>query len=147
MNSLKVKHGLGFAVITVSLLLTACSSPMKQTRSATPEVVGNRAAESYVSKKQELYRGVTIASSSNACVDGFYFLKGLNEPQYSQYSRGYTQINQDYTFLSTNKEIMDKDSKEFLSMALSRKMDTLCAKVQYAGFVGVKEKVKALSGI
>ncbi|WP_407290958.1 hypothetical protein [Morganella morganii] len=40
---------------------------------------------------------------------------------------------------------MDKDSKELLSMTLNKKLDTLCAKVQYAGFIGVKERLKTLS--
>lgn len=145
MNSSKINVRLGISVVTISLLLTACAAPAKKIQSATPAVDGNKAAESYVNKKQSLYRGITIASTNNACVDGFNFLKGVNQPQYSQYSNYYTQINQDFTFLSTNKEIMDKDAKEFLSMALSKKMDTLCAKVQYAGFIGVKDKVKALS--
>lgn len=147
MNILSINHKMGLAVLTASLLLTACSAPMKNTQSAIPSVSGNRVAESYINKRQSLYQGVTIASTNNACVDGFNFLKNVNQLQYSQYSNNYTQINQDFTFLSINKNIMDKDAKEFLSMALSKKMDTLCAKVQYAGFIGVKDKVRVLSSI
>lgn len=147
MSNLKVKNKLGFAIATISLLLTACSAPVKETQSATTTANVNRAAESYVNNKQSLFRGVTIASTNNACVDGFNFLKGINQSEYSQYSSHYIKINQDFTFLNTNKEIMGKDAKEYLSMALSQKMDTLCAKVEYAGFIGVKDKVKALSGI
>lgn len=32
-------------------------------------------------------------------------------------------------------------------MTLNKKLDTLCAKVQYAGFIGVKERLMALSDI
>lgn len=42
---------------------------------------------------------------------------------------------------------MDKDSKELLTMTLNKKLDMLCAKVQYAGFTGVKDRLKALSSI
>lgn len=142
------------------LLLAACSSapqkkpvPVKnqkvteQTRSATPNMTGNTAAQEYVANKQMAAQGIVIASTRNACVDGFNFLKGLNQGQFDNYSADYSKINQNYTFLNINKEIMDKDSKELLTMTLNKKLDTLCAKVQYAGFIGVKDRLKGLSDI
>ncbi|ETO41156.1 hypothetical protein [Morganella sp. EGD-HP17] len=152
------------AVTLASLFLGACGAvpqkktapaPVKkppvtqtqQTRSATPAVTGNTAAQEYVGNKQMAAQGIVIASTRNACVDGFNFLKGLNQSQFDNYSADYSKINQNYTFLNINKEIMDSDSKELLTMTLNKKLDTLCAKVQYAGFTGVKERLKALSGI
>ncbi|EPJ0730869.1 hypothetical protein ACS8VC_003409 [Morganella morganii] len=147
-------------VALTSLFLAACSSapqkkpaPVKnqkvteQTRSATPNMTGNTAAQDYVANKQMASQGIVIASTRNACVDGFNFLKGLNQGQFDNYSADYSKINQNYTFLNINKEIMDKDSKELLTMTLNKKLDTLCAKVQYAGFIGVKDRLKGLSGI
>lgn len=90
-------------------------------------------------------QGIVIASTRNACVDGFNFLKGFNQEQFDKFSSHYSKINKNYIFLNVNKEIMDKDSKELLSMTLNKKLDTLCAKVQYAGFIGVKERLKTLS--
>lgn len=147
-------------VAVASLLLAACSSapqkktaavknpPVKQqTRSATPNVTGNNAAQAYVGSKQMASQGIVIASTNNACVDGFNFLKGVNQAEFNDFSSSYGRINQNYTFLNVNKEIMDKDSREVLSMTLNKKLDTLCTKVQYAGFIGVKDKIKALSDI
>ncbi|ETO41107.1 hypothetical protein [Morganella sp. EGD-HP17] len=148
-------------VAITSLFLAACSSvPQKknttavknppakqQTRSATPNVTGNTVAQAYVGSKQMALQGIVITSTNNACVDGFNFLKGLNQGQFDNFSADYSKINQNYTFLNINKEIMDKDSKELLTMTLNKKLDTLCAKVQYAGFTGVKDRLKALSGI
>ncbi|MGL4214791.1 MAG: hypothetical protein ACRCSA_17705 [Morganella morganii] len=140
--------------------MAACSSaplkktaPLKsqkaaeQTRSATPDVTGNTAAQEYIGNRQIASQGIVIASTRNACVDGFNFLKGVNQNQFDNFSADYSKINQNYTFLNVNKEIMDKDSKELLTMTLNKKLDTLCTKVQYAGFIGVKDKIKALSDI
>lgn len=103
------------------------------------------ASQSYVANKQVASQGIVIASTRNACVDGFNFLKGMNQNQFGLYSEDYNRINQNYTFLNINKEIMDKDSKEVLSMTLNKKLDTLCTKVQYAGFIGVKDRIKELN--
>ncbi|HCR3333871.1 TPA: hypothetical protein ON523_003650 [Morganella morganii] len=147
-------------LVTASLFLSACTSapvkknpvsvknpPAQQVRSATPNMDGNKAAQAYAENKQLASQGIVIASTRNACVDGFNFLKGLNEGLFADYSGNYNRINQNYTFLNVNKEIMDKDSKELLSMTLNKKLDTLCTKVQFAGFMGVKEKIKALNDI
>ena len=148
-------------VAGLSLVISACStSPAKkntaavknppvkqQTRSATPNVTGNNAAQAYVGSKQMASQGIVIASTNNACVDGFNFLKGVNQAEFNDFSSSYGRINQNYTFLNVNKEIMDKDSREVLSMTLNKKLDTLCTKVQYAGFIGVKDNIKALSDI
>lgn len=150
-------------IITValaSLFLGACSSPpqkkplpvknqktTEQTQSATPNITGNTAAQEYTANKQTASQGIVIASTRNACVDGFNFLKGLNQTQFDSYSSDYSKINQNYIFLNVNKEIMDKDSKELLTMTLNKKLDTLCTRVQYAGFIGVKDRLKSLSAI
>ncbi|SUC32102.1 hypothetical protein [Providencia rettgeri] len=154
-----MKKRLAF-VAFASLALAACSSvPQKKVTSTiskpnAPKTATvstnnetNLAATAYGQNKQLRSQGIVIASTRNACVDSFNFLKGLNQGQFDNYSADYSKINQNYTFLNINKEIMDKDSKELLSMTLNKKLDTLCAKVQYAGFIGVKDRLKALSDI
>lgn len=143
-------------VAFVSLALAACSSvPQKKlskpnapkTATVLTNNAANLAVTAYAQNKQTEMQGIVLASSHNACVDSFNFLKGLNQDQFDNYSADYGKINQNYTFLNINKEIMDKDSKELLSMTLNKKLDTLCTKVQYAGFIGVKDRLKALSDI
>lgn len=145
-------------ITLTSLFLAACSStPQKKITStiSKPNVPKtatvstnnetNLAATAYAQNKQIISQGIVIASTKNACVDSFNFLKGLNQDAFNNYSADYSKINQNYTFLNINKEIMDKDSKELLSMTLNTKLDTLCAKVQYTGFIGVKNRLKMLS--
>lgn len=154
-----MKKRLAF-VAFASLALAACSSvPQKKVTSTISKPTApktatvstnnetNLAATAYAQNKQSISQGIVIASTRNACVDSFNFLKGLNQGQFDNYSADYSKINQNYTFLNINKEIMDKDSKELLSMTLNKKLDTLCAKVQYAGFIGVKDRLKVLSDI
>ncbi|WP_368938348.1 hypothetical protein [Morganella morganii] len=145
-------------IFLISLFLSACNSVshkknptiknkeiIDETRLSIPNISKNLSAQEYVEKKQMASQGIVIASTRNACVDGFNFLKGFNQEQFDKFSSHYSKINQNYIFLNVNKEIMDKDSKELLSMTLNKKLDTLCAKVQYAGFIGVKERLKTLS--
>ncbi|HGJ5873529.1 MULTISPECIES: hypothetical protein [Arsenophonus] len=150
-------------VFGAMFLLNACSVPVSkkmnnklndktasQTNKNGATIVNNQSsipARNYIEKKGMLFDGITIASSNNECVDRFNFLKEANGGKYQQYSNDYNKISRDYTFLNVNKNIMDKDSKELLSMTLSTKLDTLCSKVQFSGFQSVKEKVKALSSI
>ncbi|HGJ5864383.1 MAG TPA: hypothetical protein ACHBZ9_11115 [Arsenophonus nasoniae] len=150
-------------VFCAMFLLNACSVPVSkkmnnkvndktasQTNKNGAPIVNNQSsipARNYIEKKGMLFDGITIASSNNECVDRFNFLKEANGGKYQQYSNDYNKISRDYTFLNVNKNIMDKDSKELLSMTLSTKLDTLCSKVQFSGFQSVKEKVKALSSI
>ncbi len=151
------------SIVTASLLLAACSTtaPKKNVNKVvTPKETvtqsaatiqnsqnSNTAAAAYADKKQLAPKSLVIASTNNACVDGFNFLKGVSHGQFDTYSTDYSKISQNYSFLNTNKEIMDKDSRELLSMTLNKKLDTLCMKVQYAGFEGVKNKLKQLSDI
>ncbi|MFS1537918.1 MAG: hypothetical protein ACL7BU_03665 [Candidatus Phlomobacter fragariae] len=150
-------------VFCAMFLLNACSVPVSkkmnkkvndktasQTNKNSAVIVNNQIsipARNYIEKKGMLFDGITIASSNNECVDRFNFLKEANGGEYQQYSNDYNKISRDYTFLNVNKNIMDKDSKELLSMTLNTKLDTLCSKVQFSGFQSVKEKVKALSSI
>lgn len=154
-----MKKQIALIAIT-SLFLAACTSAPKKrvttTISKPSESIAvtvstnsetNLAATAYAQNKQIITQGIVIASTKNACVDSFNFLKGLNQGQFDSYSADYGKISKNYTFLNINKEIMDKDSKELLSMTLNKKLDTLCVKVQYAGFIGVKDRLKTLSDI
>ncbi|WGL95857.1 hypothetical protein [Arsenophonus nasoniae] len=146
-------------VFSIMFLLNACSLPVlkkmnnkatSQTNKNNATIVNNQSnipAQNYIKKRRMLFDGITIASSNNKCVDHFNFLKEANGGKYLQYSHDYNKISRDYTFLNVNKNIMDKDSKELLSMTLSTKLDIVCSKVQFSGFQSVKEKIKVLSTI
>ncbi|WP_228075703.1 hypothetical protein [Providencia alcalifaciens] len=102
----------------------------------------NLATTAYPLNKQSTSQGIMAVSTRNVCVDSFNILKGLNQGQFDNYATDYNKIHQNHTFLNSNKEIMDEDSKILLSMMLNKKWDTLCVKVQYAGFNGIKNDLK-----
>ncbi|MGK0603436.1 hypothetical protein [Yokenella regensburgei] len=128
------------------VLLAACAStgaPQGVNKTATKATP----AEKYVSHSTPLTPENTIASSSNRCVDNFNFLRQAGSGQYQKYSQDYIKIGDGYRFLNTNKNIMGDDAKAVYTMKLDMKLDTLCNRVDYAGYQVIKEKIKALYGI
>lgn len=107
----------------------------------------NLVATKYGQEKQAIPQSISISSTNNTCVDGFNLLKSLSQKEFNQYSSDYNKISQNHNFLLTYKNIMDNDSKSILSMTLNKKLDTLCSRVEYSGFIGVKDKLKSLSSI
>lgn len=105
MGCLNMKKRLVF-VMFASLALAACNSaPQKKVTSGVskpnaPKTATistnsetNLAATAYAQNKQSLSQGIVIASTRNACVDNFNFLKGLNQNQFDNYSTDYSKIN------------------------------------------------------
>ncbi|WP_367300394.1 hypothetical protein [Hafnia alvei] len=88
-----------------------------------------------------------VASSNNLCVDHFNFLRQAGDDKYQKYSRDYIQIGDGYSFLNTNKNIMNGDAKRLYSNTLDMKLNTLCSEVNYAGFKVIQQKINALSNI
>lgn len=89
----------------------------------------------------------TVASSNNLCVDHFNFLRQAGDDKYQKYSRDYLQIGDGYSFLNTNKNIMNGDAKRVYTNTLDMKLNTLCSEVNYAGFQVIQQKINALSNI
>lgn len=101
----------------------------------------------YASGRNSLTPVYAITSSNNSCVDNFNFLQRAGSEQYQKYSQDYIKIGNGYTFLNTNKNIMGDDAKAVYTMKLDMKLDTLCNRVNYAGYQVVKAKIKELYGI
>lgn len=136
--------------ITSLLLMTACSSyPGSNTtnRTAENQEGDSTQAEKYSRGRSPLVPVNAIASSNNLCVDNFNFLRQAKSSQYQNYSQHYIKIGDGYKFLNTNKNIMGSDAKEVYTMELDMKLDTLCKKVNYAGYNVIKQKIKELYGI
>lgn len=89
----------------------------------------------------------SVASSNNPCVDHFNFLRQAGDDKYQKYSRDYIQIGDGYSFLNTNKNIMNGDAKRVYTNTLDMKLNTLCSEVNYAGFQVIQQKINALSNI
>ncbi|TBL95873.1 hypothetical protein EYY95_00005 [Hafnia alvei] len=89
----------------------------------------------------------SVASSNNPCVDRFNFLRQAGDDKYQKYSRDYIQIGDGYSFLNTNKNIMNGDAKRVYTNTLDMKLNTLCSEVNYAGFQVIQQKINALSNI
>ena len=89
----------------------------------------------------------SVASSNNLCVDHFNFLRQAGDDKYQKYSRDYIQIGDGYSFLNTNKNIMNGDAKRVYTNTLDMKLNTLCSEVNYAGFQVIQQKINALSNI
>lgn len=128
------------------MLLSACSfknmgqADAKNNKSITP-------AQNYANGRTQLLQVNAIASSNNKCVDNFNFLRQSSSARYQKYSQDYIKIGNGYTFLNTNKNIMGSDAKEVYTMKLDMKLDSLCNKVDYAGYQVIKDKMQSLQEI
>lgn len=132
--------------VAAVILLSACSSnnvgkaDTKDTKIITP-------AQKYANGRSQLVQVNAIASSNNKCVDNFNFLRQSSSARYQKYSQDYIKIGNGYTFLNTNKNIMGSDAKEVYTMKLDMKLDSLCNKVDYAGYQVIKGKMQSLQDI
>jgi len=129
------------------LLLSACAgnknSPKERVSAAS---VSNANAPQGVAaeRKSPFFDGIVIASTNNACIDKFNFIRGTDTSTYKNYSDDYSKIGEGYKFLNIN---MGQEAKEIYTMQLDLKLDTLCAKAHYTSYQIVKEKVRNLANI
>lgn len=96
------------------------------------------------SQEPKLLPREVIPSSTNSCVDNMTLLKQTNNGQYQWLTQQYSELMNEYHFLRVNSEIMDKDTKQYLSDTLTMKRETLCSKIKFNAFQSIKEKVAAL---
>ncbi|WP_157737598.1 hypothetical protein [Kosakonia cowanii] len=127
--------------ISPILLLAACSSPFMQHNDYEHPLVH------YARNSSKIITINTVASTGNPCVDNFNFLRSAGDDRYPNFSDQYITIGNGYSFLNTNKKIMDKDARQVYTMKLDMKLDTLCSKVNYAGYQLVQKKMKELKNI
>ncbi|BEM76417.1 hypothetical protein SME38J_05200 [Serratia marcescens] len=134
--------------ITSLIFLAACSSYVgQQGGGRTVKNKIHTPAAEYANGKNPLTPVNSIVSSNNSCVDNFNFLRQAGNEKYQQYSKDYIKIGDGFRFLNTNKNIMGDDAKTVYTMKLDMKLDTLCYKVNYAGYQVIKAKIKELYGI
>ncbi|HDR2357211.1 TPA: hypothetical protein QCH65_004462 [Enterobacter roggenkampii] len=128
-------------IVTPILLVTACSAnPFNHKPTSKPEV-------EYARGNSKIIPVNPIASSNNKCVDNFNFLRQAGDSGYKDFSHQYIKVGNGYKFLNTNKNIMDPNAKEIYAMELDVKLYTLCAKVSYAGFNFIRNKMNELKDI
>ncbi|PIJ48299.1 MULTISPECIES: hypothetical protein [unclassified Erwinia] len=87
----------------------------------------------------------SIPSSANSCIDNFKFLKSESPDDFTEFETRYSKISRIYSFLNKNKNIMDPDAREVLSMSLNMRLNTLCEEIKYKGYQLVKNKLAAVS--
>lgn len=88
-----------------------------------------------------------ITSSTNSCVDDITLLRQTRYNDYKILVQQYEELMNEYHFLRKNSEIMDKDTKRYLSDILTMKRETLCSKIKFNAFQSIKEKMASLASV
>jgi|GEM_PF-6767250 hypothetical protein len=123
------------------LLLAACSTQSSGYKKPAKPVI------KYEQNSSRIVPVNSIESSNNPCIDHFNFLRQAKDSKYQDFSRQYINVSEGFAFLRTNKNIMDASAREVYDMNLNMKLETLCTKVNYAGFQVIRQKLKELSSI
>ena len=125
------------------LSMTGCSNlgkPIPSQQNSPPK-------ESVSNSENKLLPNGVLLSSTNSCVDDMTLLKQTRYNEYQVFLKQYSEIMNEYHFLRKNSEIMDKDTRRYLSDTLTMKRDTLCSKIKFNTFQSVKEKLASLMSI
>lgn len=135
-------------IITLSLLvatLAGCSGMSARKTALTPEKTVAETSNQNTDVK--LLPKEIIPSSTNSCVDDMTLLKQTNYNTYLDRVKQYGELMNEYHFLRRNSEIMDRDTKQYLSDILEVKKDTLCSKIKFNVFQSIKKKAATLTAI
>lgn len=135
-------------IITLSLLVTilaGCSGMSSRKAALTPEKTVAETSNQNTDVKL-LPKEIT-PSSTNSCVDDITLLKQTNYNTYLDRVKQYGELMNEYHFLRRNSEIMDRDTKQYLSDILEVKKETLCSKIKFNVFQSIKEKAATLTAI
>ncbi len=136
-------------IITLSLLVTALAGCSGLSRKPSPQAPQAETTAETVSANTEtkLLPKEIIPSSTNTCIDDMTLLKQTSHDLYLDRVKQYSELMNEYHFLRRNSEIMDKDTKQYLSDILEVKRDTLCSKIKFNVFQSIKKKTAALTAI
>lgn len=135
-------------IITLSLLvaiLAGCSGISARQTALTPEKTVAETSNQNTDVK--LLPKEIIPSSTNSCIDDMTLLKQTNYNTYLDRVKQYGELMNEYHFLRRNSEIMDRDTKQYLSDILEVKKDTLCSKIKFNVFQSIKKKAATLTAI
>ena len=134
-----------FTLLSMLLLsITGCSTLEKNRPSTSQDIPAQGTASNSESK---LLPKSVIPSSTNSCIDDMTLLKQTRYNEYQTFAAQYSEIMNEYHFLRKNSEIMDNDTKRYLSDMLAIKRDTLCSKIKFNTFQSIKEKMTSLMNI
>ncbi|CNI82246.1 MULTISPECIES: hypothetical protein [Yersinia] len=86
-------------------------------------------------------------STNDQCVNNFSMVKKLNTNEFGVFRGQFDQINDMYAFLEQNRNILDNDPKQLISLELDSKLKMVCARVRNTAFNEVQNKVNYLSRI
>ncbi len=86
-------------------------------------------------------------STNDQCVNNFAVIKKLNANEFGVFRGQFEQINGMYSFLEQNRNILDNDPKQLISLELDSKLKMVCARVRNTAFNEVQAKVNHLSMI
>lgn len=135
-------------IVTLSLLVTTlagCSGMSARQTILSPEKTAAETSNQNTDVK--LLPKEIIPSSTNSCVDDMTLLKQTNYNTYLDRIKQYGELMNEYHFLRRNSEIMDRDTKQYLSDILEVKKDTLCSKIKFNVFQSIKKKAATLTAI
>lgn len=136
-------------IITLSLLVTALTGCSGLSRKPSPQSLqmATTAEPASVDTEIKLLPKEIMPSSTNSCIDDMTLLKQTSYNIYLDRVKQYSELMNEYHFLRRNSEIMDKDTKQYLSDILDVKRDTLCSKIKFNVFQSIKKKAAALTAI
>ena len=86
-------------------------------------------------------------STNDQCVNNFSMVKKLNANDFTVFRGQFDKINDMYSFLEQNRNILDEDPKQLISLELDSKLKMVCARVRNTAFNEVQNKVNYLSRI
>lgn len=134
-----------FTLLSMLLLsITGCST-LEKNRPSTSQDMPTQGTVS--NSESKLLPKSVIPSSANKCIDDMTLLKQTHYNEYQTFAAQYSEIMNEYHFLRKNSEIMDNDTKRYLSDMLAIKRDTLCSKIKFSTFQSIKEKMANLMNI
>ncbi|PHZ21679.1 hypothetical protein [Yersinia massiliensis] len=116
------------AVLLASTVLAGCST--------TAKVDAEKQTAAIIKK-----------SANDQCVNNFAMVKKLNANEFGVFRGQFDQINGMYAFLEQNRNILDDDPKQLISLELDSKLKMVCARVRNTAFNEVQQKVNYLSRI
>ncbi|WP_338629985.1 hypothetical protein QJR53_11165 [Yersinia enterocolitica] len=109
-------------------------------------VLGGCSTKSKVDSEQQT-AAIIKKSTNDQCVNNFSMVKKLNANEFGVFRGQFDKINDMYAFLEQNRNILDNDPKQLISLELDSKLKMVCARVRNTAFNEVQSKVNYLSRI
>ncbi|AHM73839.1 hypothetical protein [Yersinia hibernica] len=109
-------------------------------------VLGGCSTKAKVDSEQQT-AAIIKKSTNDQCVNNFSMVKKLNTNEFGVFRGQFDKINDMYAFLEQNRNILDSDPKQLISLELDSKLKMVCARVRNTAFNEVQNKVNYLSRI